>query len=100
LSIKLFAGKKIPGSELAIMSIMTPKGLVAAVLASIPMQQNLAFGDKIMDLGYSIVLLSIVICSVLVIILSKDPLFIKKVVSRKHIESSAESGIESKQIKK
>ncbi len=95
LSIKLFAGKNIPGNELAIMSIMTPKGLVAAVLASIPMQQGLAYGDKIMDLGYSIVLLSIVICSVLVIILSKDPLFIKKVVSRKRIES----GTESKQIK-
>ena len=99
LSIKLFAGKNIPGNELAIMSIMTPKGLVAAVLASIPMQQNLAYGDKIMDLGYSIVLLSIVICSVLVIILSKDPLFIKKVVSRKRNESAVESGIESKQIK-
>jgi cell volume regulation protein A len=99
LSIKLFAGKNIPGNELAIMSIMTPKGLVAAVLASIPMQQGLAYGDKIMDLGYSIVLLSIVICSVLVIILSKDPLFIKKVVSRKRNESSVESGIESKQVK-
>jgi cell volume regulation protein A len=99
LSIKLFAGKNIPGNELAIMSIMTPKGLVAAVLASIPMQQGLAYGDKIMDLGYSIVLLSIVICSVLVIILSKDPLFIKKVVSRKRNESGTVSGIESKQIK-
>ncbi len=91
LSIKLFAGKGIPGNELAMMSIMTPKGLVAAVLASIPVQQGLAYGETIMDLGYSIVLLSIVICSVLVVILSKDPLFLKKVVSRKRGEDKIKS---------
>jgi cell volume regulation protein A len=91
LSIKLFAGKGIPGNELAMMSIMTPKGLVAAVLASIPVQQGLEYGETIMDLGYSIVLLSIVICSVLVVILSKDPLFLKKVVSRKRGEDKIKS---------
>jgi cell volume regulation protein A len=88
LSIKLLIGKSTPANEVAIMSIMTPKGLVAAVLASIPLQQGLPYGDTIMDLGYSIVLFSIVICSVLVIILSKDPLFLKKVVTRKRSETS------------
>ncbi len=83
LSIKLMTGKKTPANEVAIMSIMAPKGLVAAVLATIPMQQGLAFGDTIMDLGYSIVLFSIIICSVLVIFVSKDPLFLKKVIKRK-----------------
>jgi cell volume regulation protein A len=91
LSIKLFAGKGVPVNEMAIMSIMTPKGLVAAVLASIPVQQGLAYGETIMDLGYSIVLLSIVICSVLVVILSKDPLFLKKVVSRKRVGDKIKS---------
>ncbi len=86
LSIKLLAGKKTPANEVAIMSIMTPKGLVAAVLATIPMQQGLDFGDTIMDLGYSIVLFSIVICSILVIFLSKDPLFLKKVIKRKQVQ--------------
>jgi NhaP-type Na+/H+ or K+/H+ antiporter len=83
LSIKLLTGKKTPANEVAIMSIMTPKGLIAAVLATLPMQQGLAFGDTIMDLGYSIVLFSIIICSVLVIFVSKDPLFLKKIVKRK-----------------
>ena|GEM_PF-6062857 len=44
-----------------------------------------ALSDIIMDLGYSIVLFSIVICSVLVIILSKDPLVFKKMVGGKTI---------------
>ncbi len=86
LSIKLMTGKKTPANEVAIMSIMAPKGLVAAVLATIPMQQGLAFGDTIMDLGYSIVLFSIIICSVLVIFVSKDPLFLKKVIKRKQVQ--------------
>jgi cell volume regulation protein A len=88
LSIKLLTSKSTPANEVAIMSIMAPKGLVAAVLATIPMQQGLAFGDTIMDLGYSIVLFSIIICSVLVIFVSKDPLFLKKVVKRKQVQTT------------
>ncbi len=83
LSIRLLTKKDTSASEVAIMSVMTPKGLVPAVLASIPLQQGLANGDIIMDLGYSIVLFSIVICSILVIALSKDPLVFKKMVKRK-----------------
>jgi len=89
LSIKLLTSKSTPGNEVAIMSIMTPKGLVAAVLATIPMQQGLAYGDTIMDLGYSIVLFSIIICSVLVIVLSKDPLIFKRVVKRSQVQTKA-----------
>ena len=83
LSIRLFTKKETSAAEVGIMSVMTPKGLVPAVLASIPLQQGLINGDIIMDLGYSIVLFSIVICSVLVIILNKDPLVFKKMVKRK-----------------
>lgn len=83
LSIRLLTKKDISASEVAIMSVMTPKGLVAAVLASLPLQQGLKFGDVIMDLGYSIVLFSIVICSGLVIVLSRDHLVFKKLIRRK-----------------
>ena len=78
----VIADKKSPTSEVAIMSVLTPKGLVPAVLASIPMQLGLPFGEKLMDLGYAVVLFSIIICSVLVIILSKDPLFFKRMVKK------------------
>lgn len=82
LSIKLFTSKNSSVGETAIMSVMTPKGLVPAVLASIPLQLGLQQGEKIQDLGYSVVLFSIVICSILVIMLSKDPLIIKKLMTK------------------
>lgn len=66
----VFSGKGIPKPERAIMSVMTPKGLVPAVLASLPLQRGLNHGEIILDLGYSIVLFSIFICSGLVIFLS------------------------------
>lgn len=78
-SVSLFVGKGVTKPEKAIMSVMSPKGLVPAVLASLPLQRGLNNGEIILDLGYSIVLFSIVICSVLVIILSIKPdLFSRK----------------------
>ncbi len=74
--IVLLAGKSITKPERTIMSVMTPKGLVPAVLASLPLQRGLAHGEIILDLGYSIVLFSIVICSFLVIIFSLKPVLL------------------------
>ena len=95
LSIRLLTKKDTSAAEVGIMSVMTPKGLVPAVLASLPLQQGLINGDIIMDLGYSIVLFSIVICSVLVIILSKDPLVFKKMVKRKDEPAPVEPNTQS-----
>ena len=53
---------------------MAPKGLVPAILASIPIQYGMTGGDSIQMLSFAVVLLSILICSILVIILSKNPL--------------------------
>lgn len=69
--IKLFTRKDYSASEVAIMSVMTPKGLVPAILASIPLQMGLSGGEVIMDLGYSVVLFSIILCSALVIFIGK-----------------------------
>lgn len=71
--IVLFSGKNITKPEKTIMSVLSPKGLVPAVLASLPLQRGLPHGEIILDLGYSIVLFSIVICSLLVILLSLKP---------------------------
>jgi NhaP-type Na+/H+ or K+/H+ antiporter len=67
--IKLFTRKNYEPQEVAIMSVMTPKGLIPAILASLPLQMGLASGTIIMDLGYSVVLFSILLCSGLVIFL-------------------------------
>lgn len=83
LSIRLISKKDVTFKELAIMSVMTPKGLVPAVLASIPLMMGIEGGKIIQDLGYSVVLFSILICSILVIILGKDPLFFKRMVKKK-----------------
>lgn len=71
--IALFTSKSITKPEKTIMSVMSPKGLVPAVLASLPLQRGLPHGEIILDLGYSIVLFSIIICSLLVIVLSLKP---------------------------
>ncbi|MBU0488494.1 MAG: cation:proton antiporter [Bacteroidetes bacterium] len=81
--IRVFAAKKAEPRDLAIMSIMTPKGLVPAVLASLPLQYGLKGGETIQDMGYSIVLFSILICSILVILVSKDPLIMSRFIGRK-----------------
>jgi potassium/hydrogen antiporter len=78
LGIKMFVRKGIKPRDFTMMSIMSPKGLVPAVLASLPFQYGLLNGKEIMDLGYAMVLISIIICSILVIIGSKDPLFFNK----------------------
>lgn len=74
-AIRIFTGKSLAGVEKSVMSVMSPKGLVPAVLASIPLQRGLPHAGTILDLGYSIVLFSIVVSSVLVIILSLNPSF-------------------------
>ncbi len=71
--IRLLTGKSVSGPEKSIMSVMSPKGLVPAVLASIPLQRGYANGEIILDLGYSIVLFSIIISSIFVILLSINP---------------------------
>lgn len=83
LSIKLLVRTKMSFKDLSIMSIMAPKGLVPAILASIPIQYGMKGGDNIQMLAFAVVLLSILICSILVIILSKNPLkinYLKKVL--------------------
>ena len=59
-------------------SMMIPKGLVSAVLASMPEQVNIAAGHIIIpqatlikDITYSVIFCSICICSVLVLVSSR-----------------------------
>jgi NhaP-type Na+/H+ or K+/H+ antiporter len=56
------------------MAIMVPKGLAAAVLASMPLQMGIASGELIQGVVYSVILFSIVLCSVLVFMMDKTPL--------------------------
>ncbi len=97
--VLLFIRKGVTKSEKAIISVMTPKGLVPAVLASLPLQRGYANGEIILDLGYSIVLFSILLCSILVIILSLRPDIIKRSTKKEELDMETnESPAQSSQI--
>lgn len=63
--------RKTPAADAAISAVMVPKGLAAAVLASIPLQMGLASGELIQCITYAVILFSIVLNSILVFLLEK-----------------------------
>jgi potassium/hydrogen antiporter len=69
--VKLSTRKTTQTYDKTIMSIMVPKGLAAAVLASIPLQMGLEGGEFIRDITYAVVLLSITLTSLLVYLVEK-----------------------------
>lgn len=81
-TIWLFSRKGVSKGERNIMSVLTPKGLVTAVLASVPVQKAVATGESIQSLGYAIVLVSILLSSILVIILSINPNFFGEIIDK------------------
>lgn len=75
-SITLFCRKGFSSRDKRIMSILTPKGLVSAVLASLPLQvavtvEELRVGEVIQNIGYASVLFSIIIFSVLIFLVKR-----------------------------
>lgn len=69
--VKLSTRKDSQTYDKIIMSIMVPKGLAAAVLASIPYQMGVEGGEFIRDLTYAVVFVSITLTSILVYLVEK-----------------------------
>ncbi|MDD2278898.1 MAG: cation:proton antiporter [Bacteroidales bacterium] len=59
-------------SDLTMISIMVPKGLAAAVLASLPLQQGIEGGEFIRDITYAVILISIIFTSVLIPLIERS----------------------------
>lgn len=53
--------------------LMIPKGLAAAVLASVPEQLGMPSGAEIKYITFSVVLFSILICSIMILLIEKQP---------------------------
>ena len=53
--------------------LMIPKGLAAAVLASVPEQMGMPSGSEIKYITFSVVLFSILICSIMILLIEKQP---------------------------
>ena len=73
-AVKVTVRKSIPARDASIVAIMVPKGLAAAVLATVPLQQGVLGGELIKSVTYGVVLSSIVITSVMLLLLEKTGL--------------------------
>ena len=58
-------GRATPVRDASLAAIMSPKGLAAVVLASIPLERQIPGGDAVRAITYNVVFLSIVFTSVL-----------------------------------
>jgi len=58
--------------DASIISAMVPKGLAAAVLASLPLQAGLSNGVAMRDIVYAVILFSIIFTSLLVFLIEKN----------------------------
>ncbi|MBN1691224.1 MAG: cation:proton antiporter [Dehalococcoidia bacterium] len=69
--VKFTVHKSTPVTDASMLAIVIPRGLAAAVLASIPFQQGMEGGDIIQNVAYAIILVSIIITSLLVLLVDK-----------------------------
>jgi potassium/hydrogen antiporter len=66
--------RSVPVADASLIAIMSPKGLAAVVLASIPLQQNLPGGEMLRDVTYVVVFVSIVFTCVLSFLMERTVL--------------------------
>jgi cell volume regulation protein A len=70
-AVYLGLDRSTPVRDASLAAIMSPKGLAAVVLASIPLERQLPGGDTIQAITYAVVFLSIVFTSVLSFLLER-----------------------------
>jgi len=70
--IKIIVPRSTPIIDKAAMSIMIPKGLRSAVIATLPIQQGLANGAIIQSICFSVILFSTLICVLLFFLLKTE----------------------------
>jgi len=72
-TVKMSVRPNLPLEDRVVMAFMVPKGLAAAVLASLPFQYGMPGGEYIQNITYATVLLSIVLNSLMVFLHSRYP---------------------------
>ena len=65
---------RLDPQDSTMLAVVIPRGLTAAVLASIPFQQGIAGGQTIQNIAYAIILISIILTSLLVFLIDKTRL--------------------------
>jgi len=69
--VKFTVLKSTPILDASMLAVVIPRGLAAAVLASIPFQQGMEGGDIIQNIAYAVILISIIVTSLLVFLIDK-----------------------------
>ncbi len=69
--VKFTVLKSTPILDASMLAVVIPRGLAAAVLASIPFQQGMEGGEIIQNTAYAIILISIIITSLFVFLIDK-----------------------------
>jgi potassium/hydrogen antiporter len=72
--VRLTVVKSTTVSDASMLAVVIPRGLAAAILASIPFQQGISGGETIQNVAYAIILISIVMTSLLVFLIDKTKL--------------------------
>jgi len=70
--IKIIIDKNTPTEDKAALSIMIPKGLGAAVIATLPLQQGVPDGSIIQSICFAIILFSTIYCVILFFLLKTN----------------------------
>ena len=73
ITAKFFSPTSANAFDKSTIAVMIPKGLAAAVLASVPEHFGLEGGTEIKYITFSVVLFSILLCSLLILTIEKFP---------------------------
>ncbi|MBI4054500.1 MAG: cation:proton antiporter [Elusimicrobia bacterium] len=69
--VYLSMGRSTPRLDASLAAVMIPKGLAAAVLASLPLRAGFASGTVIQDVTYAVILFSIIATATMTLLLRK-----------------------------
>lgn len=72
VAVKIVMHKNTPVLDKGVISFMIPKGLGAAVIATLPLQQGHPYGTTIQAICFSIILFSTLYCSILFFLIKKE----------------------------
>lgn len=91
IMVRLLAPRSVPRRDAMLMTALIPKGLAAAVLASLPVQMGLADGEIVQSTVYAVIFFSIVMCAILVFVSERGKLDRLSVNLFKPFAAAAES---------
>ncbi|MDA3819818.1 MAG: cation:proton antiporter [Candidatus Delongbacteria bacterium] len=79
VSVKSFSSKNLDYKEMIIMSVLSPKGIIPAVLVTLAFEMGVVDGLQLMQYGYAVIIVSLIVGAILISIARKDPAYFSRV---------------------